>query len=70
MLFLVSIYLILLLFFILLLSAFPHSVFSFHGVPHSLSLPLSSCLSFILLLIGLPFIRGLLMKMFFLLYAY
>ena len=53
-----------LVYLILLLSAFPHSVFLFHCVPHSLSLPLSSCLSFILLLIGLPFFRGLLTRCF------
>ena len=51
-------------FIFLLLSPFPHSVFLFHCVPHSWSLPLSSCLSFILVLIGLPFFRGLLTRCF------
>ena len=49
--------------FYLIVVPFPHYVSLLRCVSHSLSLPLSSCLSFIQLLIGLPFLRRLLMKM-------
>ena len=42
----------------------------FHCASHLLSLPLYSCLGCILLLIGLPFLRSLLTRMFFLPYAF
>ena len=49
---------------------FPPSVFIFHCLSHSLSLPSSSSLGCIPLPIGLPFLRNLLRKMCFLPYAY
>ena len=44
--------------------------FLFGCVAHSLSLPLSSCLGYLALLIWLPFLRSLLRRMFFLPCAY
>ena len=41
-----------------------------HAATHSLCLPLSTCLDCIQLLIGLPFLRILLKRMFMLPYAY
>ena len=65
---LVSVYPTLLFF--LLLAFFPRSVLFFRFVSHSLSLLLSFCPGCIPLLIGLPYLRSLLRRMFFLPYAY
>ena len=62
-------YLIIILFYFIVLPLSSFCVF-FHCVSHSLSLPLSSCLCCTPLLKGLPILRSLLTRMFFLLYAY
>ena len=63
---------LIILFYLVVLSPFPScSVFFFRCVLHSLSLPMSSCLGCIPLLIRLAFLRSLVTtRMFFLPYAY